>query len=391
MKILHISSARSVGGGERHLADLAGALSRRGHEVYAALPANSPLRHKLKSLPAENIFTLSLRNALDVKSALELARHVREHGIEIVHAHVARDYPLAALAVRRASPAKLFITRHVLFRLNRLHTVTFRQVARVIAVSRAVERSLIARKIFPARKITVIPNGIDFHCFDASLQGFEREDYRRSLNVPPGSLLVGTVGEIKRQKGYEDFLRAAAIIARTDKRAHFIIAGADTTRAGEHQALLERLIIELDLKGRVHLTGWLEDVAPLLSALDVYVSASHTESFGLAIVEAMSAGRAVVATATMGALEIINDEKFGRIIPIGDTQALATSVLSLLEDETARARLGHLAQDYARSHFGLDQMVDATEQAYLEEQKSEDGEKQETEVRSQESEGKQNL
>lgn len=372
MRILHLSSARSLGGGERHLADLAGALSRRGHEVYAALPPRSPLRDELTSLPAENIFTLRLRNALDVGSALELARHIRDHQIEIVHAHVARDYPLAALAVRRASPAKLIITRHVLFRLNKLHAVTFRQARRVIAVSQAVGRSLAAQKIVPARKITVIPNGIDFQCFDASLQGFDREAFRRRMKIPRGSLLVGTVGELKRQKGHEDFLRAAAIIAREKSNVHFVIAGGDSTRTGEHRAHLEGLIAELNLTSRVHLTGWLDDVAPLLSALDVYVSASHTESFGLAIVEAMAAGLAVVATATEGAREIIDDEETGIIVAIGDHQAMAATVLHLLEDENSRRRIGKLAQRQARERFSLDKMVDATEQVYIEVQETED-------------------
>jgi L-malate glycosyltransferase len=372
LRILHISSARSLGGGERHLADLAGALYRRGHEVYAALPAGSPLRAELDILPAENVFTLRLRNALDVVSALELARRIREQRIEIVHAHLARDYPLAALAVRRAAPASLFITRHVLFRLNRLHAVTFRQAARVIAVSQAVKRSLLARKILPARKITVIPNGIDFGRFDESLRAFDRAAYLRGLKIPEGSVLAGTVGDLKREKGHADFLRAAAIIARQNSHAHFIIVGADSTPTGEHRAFLERLIGELALKGRVHLLGWLDDVAPLLSALEVYVSASHTESFGLAIVEAMAAGRAVVATATAGALEIIERAEMGIIVPVGDHQAMAAAVLQLVEDENLRARLGRLASASARSRFSLDQMVNATEQAYLEERESRD-------------------
>jgi glycosyltransferase involved in cell wall biosynthesis len=372
LRILHLSSARALGGGERHLADLAGALQERGHEVYAALPSTSPLRAELNALPATNIFTLRLRNALDIGSALELARHVRDHRIEIVHAHVARDYPLAALAVSRASPAKLIITRHVLFRLNRLHAVTFRQARRVIAVSQAVGRSLAAQKIFPARKITVIPNGIDFRRFDASLQGFDREALRRRMKIPAGSVFVGTVGEIKRQKGHEEYLRAAAIIAREKSNVHFVIAGGDSTRTGEHRAHLERLVAELNLTGRVHLTGWLDDIAPLLSALDVYVSASHTESFGLAIVEAMAAGRAVVATATEGAREIIDDEEKGIIVAVGDHQAMAASVLNLLEDDNSRARIGKLAQAHARERFSLDRMVDATEQVYFEVQETED-------------------
>ena len=366
MRILHISSARSLGGGERHLADLVRALSRREHEVYAALPANSPLRNELKHLPAANIFTLRLRNALDVRSALELARVVREHRIEIVHAHVARDYPVAALAVKRASPAKLVITRHVLFRLNKLHHLTLRHVSRVIAVSQAVQRALVEQKIFPPRKIAVVPNGIDFQRFDTSLQGFDRKETLHRMNISPGSWLVGTVGELKRQKGHEDFLRAAAIIARENESAHFVIAGADTTRTGEHRASLERLTSELGLTSRVHFTGWLDEVAPLLAALDVYISASHTESFGLTIVEAMGARLAVVATATEGAREIIDHEGSGILVAVGDHQALAASVLRLLEDKDERERLGALACAQARARFSLDRMVDATEKVYFE-------------------------
>jgi glycosyltransferase involved in cell wall biosynthesis len=370
VRILHISSARSLGGGERHLADLANALHGRGHEVYAALPQRSPLREELRALPFQNIFTLRLRNALDIGSALELGRLVREHQIEIVHAHVARDYPLAALATRRNQKVKLVITRHVLFPLNKLHSITLSHVARVICVSHAVKRALSAQKIFHKNKIIVIPNGIDFRRLDASLKNFDREEFRKQMKIPPGSLLIGSVGEIKKQKGHEDFLRAASLIARERADAHFVITGADSTSTGEHRATLERRIAELNLTTRVHLTGWLDDVAPLLAALDVYVSASHTESFGLSIVEAMALGLPIVATATEGAQEIINSDDAGVLVPVGDVEATASALLRLLEDANARKRIGILARTTARARFSLAKMVDETEKAYFEVQES---------------------
>ena len=368
MRILHISSARALGGGERHLADLANALAERGHEVYAALVPGSPLSRELSALPEQNIFRLRLRNALDIGSALELARLVRRHRIEIVHAHMARDYPLAALGAQRAGTnTQLIITRHVLFPLHRLHRIALSRVSRVIAVSGAVARSVSAQRLFPAHKIKVVTNGVDVKRFDARAHASRHETFRRSVGIAPERLLVGMLGEIKPLKGQEDFLRMGAIIARRFPAVDFIIAGCDTSRTGEHRARVERLISEHErLRGRVHLTGWLTDVAPLLSSLDIFVSASHTESFGLTMVEAMASGRPVVATATEGAREIIEDGVTGLLVPVGDAEALAAAITGLLEDAQERKRLGARASEVARERFSLDRMVEATEQVYRE-------------------------
>ena len=118
MNILQISSASSFGGGERYVADLTTALVARGHDVYVAVRPGSPLPRHLQLSP-EKILSLPLRNALDVQSARELEKFVRRKRIEVVHAHMARDYTLASYAARRNSRTKFVVTRHVLFKLNR--------------------------------------------------------------------------------------------------------------------------------------------------------------------------------------------------------------------------------------------------------------------------------
>src|SRR5438445_11804575 len=185
MRILQICSAREIGGGERHLADLANALARRGHEVFAGLNPASPVRAELRSLPPKQIIELPMRNSLNLASAVRLSRFVREHQIEIVHAHVARDYPLAALATGR-SKAQLVLTRHVLFPLNRIHKLTLRRTSRVIAVSEAVAESLKSQRIFAAEKVVTIHNGID-------IDKFVRV---RKDTGPDQKLGVGIVGHI---------------------------------------------------------------------------------------------------------------------------------------------------------------------------------------------------
>ena len=366
MRIIHISSAQTLGGGERHLADLANALAARGHDVYAAVRPNSPLPNELSGVPRENIATLPLRNSLDALSARKLARFVREHKIEIVHAHMARDYPLAAYAVRRNPGARLIVTRHVLFPLNRLHSITLAQAASVIAVSAAVARSLSAQGLAPPERIAVVPNGIDVEKFANARSQSDRTAFCKQWQIPEGCLLVGTVGEIKSLKGYEDFLRAAAIILRRVPNAHFLIAGADTSQTREHRAELKALIKKLGIANQVHLFGWLDDIAQFYSALDVFVSASHTESFGLATVEAMASATPVVATETEGAKEIIRNQQTGLLVPVSGIEALARVVIDLLESSKARHRFGAMAQQEAHERFSLARMVEATEKIYQE-------------------------
>src|SRR5262249_15568300 len=98
MIILQVSSARSLGGGERHLVDLAKGLTQRGHDVFVALVPASPLPAELSNLPDENFIELPLRNALDIGSARKLAQFAARNHVDIIHAHLARDYPLAAAA-----------------------------------------------------------------------------------------------------------------------------------------------------------------------------------------------------------------------------------------------------------------------------------------------------
>ena len=365
MRILQISSAQTLGGGERHLADLANGLVARGHEVFVALRPQSALRDELRSVPAGNVTLLGLRNALDVSSARELGKLVKSKNIEIVHAHMARDYPLAAFAVSRTT-AQLVLTRHVLFRLNRLHRITFGKAARIIAVSEAVAAQLRGERIAPAEKISVVLNGIDTAKFTAAREEFNRQDFLANWNLPKQCRLVGTVGELTPLKGHEEFLRAAAGVSKVVENSYFILAGIDHSPDGKNAAYVQRLIDELQLGDRVRQVRWLEDLAQLYCALDVFVSASRTESFGLAIVEAMASKTAVVATATLGACEIIRNGETGLLTTIGDANELGDKIKLLMADEVKRTTLAAAAQTEVVRKFDVKRMIDETEKIYRE-------------------------
>ncbi|HKP72259.1 MAG TPA: glycosyltransferase family 4 protein, partial [Pyrinomonadaceae bacterium] len=123
---------------------------------------------------------------------------------------------------------------------------------------------------------------------------------------------------------------------------------------------------EHGLQERVLLTGYVSELTPLISSLDLYVSASRAEAFGLATLEALMCGVATVATATDGAREIIDDGATGKLVPVGDVDALARAMLQLLRDGAERARISKRAREESRARFSLEKMVDATEKIYRE-------------------------
>ena len=353
MKILQVCSVTTFGGGERHLADLSRALVDLGHEVYAASVPGSPLAAELSWLSEGCTLALSRRNYL--KNLKALAGFVREHNIEIVHAHAARDYHLAAMAVRLASRGRLVLTRHVLFPLRKINGPLLKSAGRVIAVSQAVAESLRRNGVIESSKIRVVHNGIDIERFHQSVG--------RSGDGP---FVVGTVGHLAPIKGQDVFVRAAALVSARDPDVHFVVVGEDKSPEMAHRRSLESLIAELGLSDRVSMHGWRDDMPAVLSCLTLFVSAARSEPFGLVIVEAMAAGLPIVAAASEGAVEILEDGISGKLVPVGDHEALAQAINDLLDDPVERTRLARNAQIEAREHYSLMRMARDTEQVYRE-------------------------
>lgn len=362
---MQISSVERFGGGERHLTDLVKGLSLRGHKIFVCLRPNAEWKNRLSFLPEENLFELRLRNSLDIFSARKIVRIIREKNIEIVHAHAARDYPIAALAAQIAK-IKLVLTRHLLSPLNALHKFLLPKDTVFIAVAKTVREKLLEQKLLPPEKVRLIRNGIDTLHFRKTKETTNREKLLRELKLPVGNLLVGIAGAIARHKGQTDFVRAAALVLRQFPATEFVIIGRNDSAKDKYRKRLEKLIEELGLQNKIHFLGWFADVAPVFSVLDVFVSASRAESFGLAIVEAMASACAVVAAETDGAKEIIENNETGKLVPIGNPKALAEAVSEFLQDEAARKTYGEKAQKSAIEKFDIEKMIAETEALYKE-------------------------
>ncbi len=365
VRILQISSAENFGGGEKHLIDLSKGLLNNGHEIFAALRPQNNWQEKFAFLSGENLHHLPLRNSVDIFSARKLAEFAIEKNIEIIHAHIARDYPIAALA-SKLSKTPLVLTRHLTFPLNSLHRLTLKQTAKIIAVSKGAAESLLSNNIIAAEKIALVYNGVDAKIFGETAKDSEKRKEMRREFAPDAKFLIGTIGELREHKGHEDFIRAAAIIAGKFDNAKFLIVGVDNSKDQNYRIYLENLVEELNLQEKIIFTGWQENTPAIFSALDVFVSAARSEPFGLVIAEAMASAKAIVATETDGAKELLENNRTGKIVPVKKPLRLAEAIGEFLEGENLRQTFGASAQKAAREKFGLEKMIAETEKIYKE-------------------------
>lgn len=360
MRILYISSAKTFGGGERHVVDLAREMTERGHEVFVALRPTNEWQSRFDFLPADRFLHVSIRNSFGMFSAKQIARFVEQNDIEIIHAHVARDYIAASVAARSAKKTRLVLTRHVMFPMKSYHRFALGNVDAAIAVSAPVATQL--TRVFTPNKIHVIPNGI--RVSEAGRDTASAVEFRQFHNIPPDAPLIVTLGELKLLKGQRDFVLAANEIVKTHHEAHFIIAGRDNTLDKKFRRELKRLVHVFGLDDKFTWLDWLDNIEPLLAAADIFVSPSHSESFGLAILDAMAAGTSVVATATDGAKELIADAE--ALVPVKNPLALAAAIGTYLDNSEKRKRLADTLRASAREKFSLTRMADATEAIYRE-------------------------
>jgi glycosyltransferase involved in cell wall biosynthesis len=355
VRILQISSAKTFGGGERHLVDLTRELRERGHEVFVGLRPTNEWQDRFDFLPPERFFHVSIRNSFGMFSANRISRFLAREKIDILHAHVARDYLAASVAAGRAKGVRLVLTRHVMFPMKPFHRFALRNVDAAIGVSPAVGGQL--AKIFPKERVNIIANGITMDT--ASGDG---DEFRSFHNIPADAPLVVTLGELRPLKGQRDLVLAAHEIVGGIPDCRFVVAGRDHTLDKKFRRELKRLAKVLGLEDNFLWLDWLDDISPLMAAADIFVSPSHSESFGLAILDAMAAGVPVVATATDGARELMGDTD--TLVPIRDPLALAEKIRLYLEDDEKRLALGKTLQATARERFSLTRMVEATEALY---------------------------
>lgn len=229
---------------------------------------------------------------------------------------------------------------------------------RTVAVSDLVLQVEIKRARISPDKVVTIYNGIDVSAF-ATPNPEVAAQIRQSFDIPPGTLLVGTVGRLHPQKGLDNLLTAMPIIKRQFPNLRLLIIGDGELRnSSEIQAQ------SLGISDDVIFTGPRTDVPEIIPTLDVFSLPSLWEGLSLALLEAMAAGLPVVATSVGGTPEVVVDGATGLLVPPRDPTALAEAITHILTNPSMAHRMGQAGRERVTKHFSIDETVRKTEQLY---------------------------
>ena len=349
-----------VGGGEESLLTLLKGLDRSRWTPRVVVPSEGAVAARCRGLgfPTHVIPLPSLRwpGPAMLHSLAALRRLVEETGTALLHANGSRAMFYAGLAGRRAARPVIWHLR-ILEPDPRLDWLLARLATRTIAISGAV-RERLRRWPLAYEGCSVVPNGLDLESFHPSKSP---ETIRQSLGLGSTDRVVGNVGRLVPFKGHRYLLEAFAILRLTCRELRLLIVGD-----GPERKALERQAQALKVAQDVHFSGHREDVADLLSVMEVFVLPSMAEHFGRVLLEAMAMERPGVATAAGGVPEVVEEKVTALLVPPGDAGALAGAIRTLLTDPVRAREMGRAGRRRVEAHYTLRRHAELIEAVYRE-------------------------
>ena len=351
----------NIGGAEVVIKHLVKAIDRqRFYVIVCCIKVCGTIGDELAKEGVE-IYTLSRagEHKVDYFTFVKMMRLIRDKRIDVVHSHTADALADAAVCKLMIPRLKLVHTFHygnypnLKWRSMWIEHVFSRLANRLIAVGEVQRQQIRQVFHFPEGRIARVWNGISY-----SID--KRDDSFRTKVGADDQILIGTIATLIEQKGLFDLLAVAKQMRDAGKRVRFVVVGDGHLR----QALVARRK-ELGLEDTVYFTGWVMDAAEVvLPAIDIFFQPSLWEAMSIVILEAMAAGKAIVATRVGENSHIIEDGIDGILVDSKDVKGMTAALCRLIDDEKLRLCLGIAAAKKVSQQFTTEHMTEAYEEVY---------------------------
>ena len=359
MRILHTECSRGWGGQELRILAEACGMAGRGHEVWLAAPPESRIAGAAdaRGIP---VVSVGFRRPWGLGDVAVLRRTIGRLGIQVLNTHSSWDAWIGGLAGRLAGKGvRVVRTRHLSTPIPHSRSSRFlymRLADHVVTTGEAIRQRMIEENDFAGDRITSVVTGVDLPRFRPAR---EAAVVRQALGLPANVPVVGTVSTIRSWKGHLDLLAAIASL-RADRDIRGLLVGD-----GPYAEVVRSRVRELRLEGAMVMPGQREDVADLLSAMDVFAFPSTAnEGVPQAVLQAMALRRPVVAARVGGIPEVVRDGETGLLVSARDPSALARAIGRAMDDAPAAQRWVKTAADLVQAEYTVEAMLGKMEAIY---------------------------
>ena len=356
-----------IGGTELNAVRTAERLDRSRFELsVVCLQKDGPLlaRYERNEIPVLSLALGSLHGIAVLRQGRRLKRYLSSEQVDIVHSHDVYNNIFSTFWARAARRPAVIASRRWLDDVPRASLRTanryaYRLAHRVVANSETIGELLVDREGVSAERVTIIPNFVDESAFtppkDAELRALRAE-----LGVPSDATIVGCVAGLRPVKGHRTVIEAIALLRARWPALSLVLIGD-----GPERERLEALTRQLDLTDVVHFVGARSNEPNPNYLFDISVLASRSEAFPNSIVEALAAGRPVVATRVGGIPDAVIDGENGLLVSPDDPALLAAAIDDMVRNPERRAAMGRAGQQAARARFHVDRVIPQLESMYM--------------------------
>ncbi len=357
--ILYLSTSSGPGGAEQVISNLASALDPQKYRAILCLFRPGWIQERSERRGVKT-YILPTKGMMDWRWGIQFRKLLLREQVSLIHAHEF-DANVQSAAVAAIAGLPLVATVHGknYFWERFRRRLAYRWVSRcatMVAVSHNLKEFLVEKVGISPDRIKVLYNGVGVP--PSSVKN-DVSECRSELGVAQGSRVVGVVGNLYAVKGHQYLIEGIPAVLEKCPNTSFIFAGR-----GELEMVLKDQVHRLGLEERVHFLGLRQDIPRILAILDIFVLPSLSEGLSMAILEAMMAGKPVIATRVGGNPEIVVEGETGFLVPPGDTKALALSIVTLLMNRQQADQFGARGKSRAEENFSLRAMVGAYQSLY---------------------------
>lgn len=361
-KILYIINNLKQGGAQKNLLEVIGYLDKEKFEPWLAI-LEKGYEDKCNIVSAVTLGINRIYDFNGIKGLFKLIKLMRREKFHIVHSYLFNENIIGSIAGKIAKTPVIITSRRDTgiflqkkFYYFLMYRLTNLLVDKIICVSKAVKKAILAKEKVNFQKIEVIYNGIDIKKFQVSI---DKSQIKSQLGIKEDELVIGIIANFNWVKGHKNFLEAAKAVLKEVPNTKFLFIGDGILKNN-----LQSIADSLQIADRIIFTGVRNDIPELLSIIDVSINASLSEGMSNAILQSMAAGIPVVATAVDGNLETVIDGVTGMLVPPKSSKDMAEAIIKILKNKELAKEMGSNAKRIVKEKFTLKIMTKNMERLY---------------------------